>query len=136
MLQPQIREQISNMNFHSWAVLGSRGCREKKIQTAISMQLLRPVFYVFMGIFFLKLFFALENIKKHLEKVHTYGSWDSFFLCSPDCPKQPRTSFPFYKFFYTTISGRIPNLCTVFPHIVSSAKKISLLSKIATTIQI
>ena len=32
----------------------------------------------------------------------------SFFsLCSPDCPKQPRTSFPFYKFFYPTISGRI-----------------------------
>ena len=30
-----------------------------------------------------------------------------FFLCSPDCPKQPRTSFPFYKFFYTTISCRI-----------------------------
>ena len=26
-----------------------------------------------------------------------------FFLCSPNCPKQPRTSFPFYKFFYTTI---------------------------------
>ena len=23
----------------------------------------------------------------------------SFFLCSPDCPKQPRTSFPFYNFF-------------------------------------
>ena len=31
----------------------------------------------------------------------------SFFLCSPDCPKQPRTSIPFYKFFYPTISGRI-----------------------------
>ena len=39
----------SNMNFHSWAVLGYQGCREKKIQTAISMLLLRPVFYVFMG---------------------------------------------------------------------------------------
>ena len=30
-----------------------------------------------------------------------------FFLCSPNCPKQPRTSFPFYIFFYPTISGRI-----------------------------
>ena len=39
----------SNMNFHSWAVLGYQGCREKKIQTAISMLLLRPVFYVFVG---------------------------------------------------------------------------------------
>ena len=33
-----------------------------------------------------------------------------FFLCSPDCPKQPRTSFLFYKFFYSTISGRISGL--------------------------
>ena len=38
--------------------------------------------------------------------MHTYGSW-VFFLCSPDCPKQPRISFPSYKFFYTTISCRI-----------------------------
>jgi hypothetical protein len=30
-----------------------------------------------------------------------------FFLCSPNCLKQPKTSFPFYKFFYPTISGRI-----------------------------
>ena len=30
-----------------------------------------------------------------------------FFLCSPACPKQPRTSFPFYKFFYPTISAKI-----------------------------
>ena len=30
-----------------------------------------------------------------------------FFLCSPACPKQPRTSFPFYIFFHTTISARI-----------------------------
>ena len=36
-----------------------------------------------------------------------YGSWELFFLCSPDCPKHPRNSFPFYKFFYTTISCRI-----------------------------
>ena len=44
-----VLRHISNMNFLSWAVLGSQGCIEKKIQTAISMQLLRPVFYVFMG---------------------------------------------------------------------------------------
>ena len=30
-----------------------------------------------------------------------------FFSLQPDSPKQPRTSFPFYKFFYPTISGRI-----------------------------
>ena len=39
--------------------------------------------------------------------IFAYGSWEFFFLCSPDCPKQPRTSFPFYKFFYTTISAKI-----------------------------
>ena len=47
-----VLRHISNMNFHSWAVLYSRGCKEKKIQTSISMLLLRPVFfYVFMGKF-------------------------------------------------------------------------------------
>ena len=30
-----------------------------------------------------------------------------FFLCSPDCPKQPRASFPFYKFFYTIVSAKV-----------------------------
>ena len=46
-----VLRNISNMNFLFWAVLGSRGLqREKKVQTAISMQLLRPVFfYVFMN---------------------------------------------------------------------------------------
>ena len=29
--------------------------------------------------------------------MHTYGSWEFFFLCSPDCPKQPRSSFPFIQ---------------------------------------
>ena len=37
----------------------------------------------------------------------SYGSWEVFFLCSPDCPKQPRTSFPFYKFFYPIISAKV-----------------------------
>ena len=39
--------------------------------------------------------------------MHTYGSWEGFLFCSPICPKQPRTSFPFYKFFYPTVPGRI-----------------------------
>jgi hypothetical protein len=37
------------MNFLSWAVLGSQGCRGKKIQTAISIQLMRPVLLCFHG---------------------------------------------------------------------------------------
>ena len=31
----------------------------------------------------------------------------SFFLCIPDCPKKPKTSFPYYKLFFTTISAKI-----------------------------
>ena len=30
-----------------------------------------------------------------------------FFLCSPDCTKQPRTLFLFYELLYSTISGRV-----------------------------
>ena len=30
-----------------------------------------------------------------------------FFLFSPACPQQPRTSFPFYEFFYTFICAKI-----------------------------
>ena len=41
------------------------------------------------------------------KKLHTYGSWEFFFLCSTYCPKQPRTSFPFYKFFYPTTCCKI-----------------------------
>ena len=48
-----------------------------------------------------------KSWKKHLKKLHTYGSWEVFFLCSPDCPKQPRTSFPFYKFFYPIVSAKV-----------------------------
>jgi hypothetical protein len=33
-----------------------------------------------------------------------------FFLCSPDCPKQPRTSFPFYKLFYPIVSAKVSEL--------------------------
>ena len=42
-----VLKHFSNMNFHSWAFLGSRGYREKKILTAVIVLLLRPVFYVF-----------------------------------------------------------------------------------------
>ena len=35
-----------------------------------------------------------------------------FFLCGPNSPKQPRTSF--YKFFCSTISGRISGWCFAF----------------------
>ena len=37
----------------------------------------------------------------------------SFFLCSPYCPKQPRTSFPFYKFFYPIVSAKVSGFATL-----------------------
>ena len=42
-----LNTRIYKTNYQFWAVLSSWGCREKKLQTAISMQLLRSVFYVF-----------------------------------------------------------------------------------------
>ena len=33
-----------------------------------------------------------------------------FFLCSPDCPKQLRTSFLFYKFLYAIVSAKVSAL--------------------------
>ena len=60
----------------------------------------------------LKLFFDLENIKKNTPKSCILWQLGVFFLCSTDCPKQPRASFPFYIFFYPSISCRIsdPNI--------------------------
>ena len=58
---------------------------------------------------FLKISFAHKKLKKPPEKVAYLWQLGGFFLCSPDCPKQPRTSFPFHKFFYTT-SSRVGSL--------------------------
>ena len=46
-------------------------------------------------------------MKNHPKKLHTYGSWKFFSLCSPDCQKQPRTSFSFYKLFYPIVSAKV-----------------------------
>ena len=35
-----------------------------------------------------------------------------FFLCSPDCPKQPRIEYPFYRFLYPMICGTISGVTT------------------------
>ena len=39
--------------------------------------------------------------------------WFFFSLCSPNCPKQPRIEYPFYRFLYSmicdTISGFAPH---------------------------
>ena len=55
-----------------------------------------------------------KSWQNHLKKLLTYDSWELLFsLCSPDCPKQHRTSFPFYELFYPTISCRISALLSL-----------------------
>ena len=62
---------IFDMNFHSLAVLGSQGCREKKIQTTISMLLLRSSFLCFHG--HKKIYIAWRKNSKMLEKYFILG---------------------------------------------------------------
>ena len=55
----------------------------------------------------LKINFCPQKLGTPPQKVAYLWQLGVVFLCSPDCPKQPRTSFPFYNFFYPTISCRI-----------------------------
>ena len=61
-----------------WAVLGSRGCREKNLPTAISMQLFEVVFSTFCGqkknLRFLKKYFSVR-----IEKLHKMDFIKKFF---------------------------------------------------------
>jgi hypothetical protein len=80
----------------------------------------------------LKFFFAHIKLKKPTQKVAYFWQLEVLFLCNTDCPKQPRTSFPFFKFFYPTISGRISALDPkppnsekkLSPHITSASRRI------------
>ena len=56
--QRSLDTRIHKTDIQFWAVLGIRGCKEK-IKTAISMLLLRSVFYVFLAKIF---FFNFLNI--------------------------------------------------------------------------
>jgi hypothetical protein len=48
----------------------------------------------------IKLFFALENIKKnHPKKLNTYGSWEFFFSAAPTAPNSPELHFRFINSF-------------------------------------
>ena len=89
-----------------WAV--GAAAEKKNLLTAISMQLFGVVFSTFCGQKkILKIFFAHNKLKKPPQKVAYLWQLEFFLLCSPACPKQPRSSFPFYKLFHATISGRI-----------------------------
>ena len=55
-----------------------------------------------------KFFFFPQKVEKTTPKICILMAVGSFFfLCCPNCTKQPRTSFLFHKLFYPTISGRI-----------------------------
>ena len=45
--------------------------------------------------------------KKTPTKVAYLWQFGFFFLCSPDCPKLPRTEYLFYRFFYPMICGTV-----------------------------
>ena len=53
------------------------------------------------------IFFALKKLKKPPQKAAYLWQLGVFSLCSPDCPKQPRTSFAFYEFFYPIVSAKV-----------------------------
>ena len=65
-----------------WAVLGSRGCREKKpLPTAISMQLFGDGFFNFLWAIFFKNPFAYKKLKKTPQKIaYLWHSGVFFFL--------------------------------------------------------
>ena len=54
-----------------------------------------------------------KSWKNHPKKLHTYGSWELFFHGSPDCPKQPRTSFINY-FIQPSLVGSLFSIKTHF----------------------
>ena len=58
------------------------------------------------------MFFVHKKLKKPPQKVAYLWQLGLFFLCSPVCPKQPRTSFLFNKFFYTFICDKFCDLFT------------------------
>ena len=53
------------------------------------------------------MFFCPQKKEKNTSKSCMLIAVGRFFLCSPDCPKQPRTSFPFYKSFYSIVSPKV-----------------------------
>ena len=54
----------------------------------------------------LKMFFCPQKVEKTTPKSCILMAVGRF-SAAQNSPEQPRTSFPFYKFFYPTISGRI-----------------------------
>ena len=60
--------------------------------------------------FLVRMFSCPQKVQKTNPKSCILMAVGSFFLCSPDCPKQSRTSFQFHKFFYPIVSAKVSGL--------------------------
>ena len=63
-----------------------------------------------LGYFFYKnqnYYFQWKHKKTGLKSTILMAVFKFFFLCSPDCPKQPRIEYPFYRFLYPMFFGAI-----------------------------
>ena len=58
----------------------------------------------------IRFFFSPKVVKTTPKSCILMAVGRFFFLCSPDCPKQRRTSFPFYNFFYTIVSPKVSDV--------------------------
>ena len=56
---------------------------------------------------FKNVFFCPQKVEKTTSKSCILMVVGTFLICSPDNPKQPRTSIPFYNSFYTIVSGKV-----------------------------
>ena len=73
------------------------------------------------------MFFCPQKLKKPPQKVAYLWQLGVCFLCSPDCPKQPRTSFQFYKFFYSIVSAKVSVSRELFQYKEKSQSLVSLM---------
>ena len=73
----------------------------------------------------LNIIFGHENIKNLPSKIAFLWQFGFCLLCSPECSKQPRIEYPFYRFLYPMICVTISGTSTPkFFHLPASLQKI------------
>ena len=60
---------------------------------------------------------TMKTWKTDLKSIILMAVW-IFFLSSPECPKQPRIEYPFYRFLYPMICGTIFGSRPLLPHVL------------------
>ena len=128
---PKWPNQDSSLDFCSqytvpplrFTLVGTRDLKEIKygpLCFRISLQLIFKVYLFIVESFYMlprfilfnfkkriKMFFCPQKVEKTTSKSCILMAVGSYFLCSPKHPKQPRTSFPFYKLFYPIVSAQV-----------------------------